>query len=481
MAPPRRRRRGPLRGGGTGGGRGGFLSRTAGGTKRKTSKSKVAPTSGKVDGRSVAARRIGTKTRKDKIKDLEQSVGSLDRRVNNALEKGNTDLAKDLRSRQNKFVKNLGLARAHESMINAAPLDKRDDIKNRIKNNPQLLNNAGLAAFNRTIDMDFLDPTRKLQNEYPEQFAKMYPITNQLQQGLPGTRFAKGLLGIDDKPIDYTDSDMPGIRYPLDVDFDAGEGETITIDDFDKALDVAPPGVPLADQIIIPKVKPEPPIDKTDVTSKSEIQPNKEVLPYVPPFIDAEKVNPKLDEVIGTSDLPINMFNQNMAEFLADEERNLALKQPAITGLKDENIIMPGTQVSGENFANQVAENNAQLKQNVIANPELNNDQKEMILKEIDDLTGFESTSLLPAGRSDPVIFDQYVSDALNRIGQPQVVPQNFDVVDPSIVDPAAEADALATLNSLNESNAERSLFERLFDSNPDEPGTQFFNLNPNR
>jgi len=170
-----------------------------------------------------------------------------------------------------------------------------------------------------------------------------------------------------------------------------------------------------------------------------------------------------------------------MAEFLADEERNLALKQPAITGLKDENIIMPGTQVSGENFANQVAENNAQLKQNVIANPELNNDQKEMILKEIDDLTGFESTSLLPAGRSDPVIFDQYVSDALNRIGQPQVVPQNFDVVDPSIVDPAAEADALATLNSLNESNAERSLFERLFDSNPDQPGTQFFNLNPNR
>jgi len=479
MPPPRRRRRGPLRGGGTGGGRGSFLSRTAGGTKRKTSKSKVAPTSGKVDGRSVAARRIVTKTRKDKIKDLEQSVGSLDRRVSNALEKGNTDLAKDLRSRQNKFVKNLGLARAHESMINAAPLDKRDDIKNRIKNNPQLLNNAGLAAFNRTIDMDFLDPTRKLQNEYPEQFAKMYPITNQLQQGLPGTRFAKGLLGIDDKPIDYTDSDMPGIRYPLDVDFDAGEGEAITIDDFDKSLDRAPDAVPLPDVII--RQKPEPPIDKTDVTSKSEIQPSKEVLPYVPPFIDAEKVNPKLDEVIGTSDLPINMFNQNMAEFLADEERNLALKQPAITGLKDENIIMPGTQVSGENFANQVAENNAQLKQNVIANPELNNDQKEMILKEIDDLTGFESTSLLPAGRSDPVIFDQYVSDALNRIGQPQVVPQNFDVVDPSIVDPAAEADALATLNSLNESNAERSLFERLFDSNPDEPGTQFFNLNPNR
>ena len=482
MAPPRRRRRGPLRGGGTGGGRGSFLSRTSGGTKRKKSKSKVA-TGGTSTGRESGIAAANKTNRNTKIKSLEQSIGSLDRRIENALKDGNLDLVKDLRSRQNKFTTQLGNERAIKA---GGVLRDNSGRIVRTGDGSPVFNNKGLGVFNQTKDMDFLDPTRKLQNEYPEEFAKMYPITNRLNRGLPGVALAKQALGIEDKPIAYTDDEMPGIRYPLDVGFGAGQGEPIAIDDFDKALDVAPPGVPLADQIIIPKVKPEPPINKTDVTSKSEIQPSKEVLPYVPPFIDAEKVNPKLDEVIGTSDLPINMFNQNMAEFLADEERNLALKQPAITGLKDENIIMPGTQVSGENFANQVAENNAQLKQNVIANPELNNDQKEMILNEIDSMTGFQpitdQTSLLPTSNADQVIFDQYITDALNRMGQPQVVPQNFDVIDPSIVDPAAEADALETLNSLSQENP--SLFQRILnnlDADTDRQGFQLFNLNPNR
>ena len=107
----------------------------------------------------------------------------------------------------------------------------------------------------------------------------MYPIANQLNKGLPTTRIARTigqeLLGIEPKPIGYTDSDMPGVRYPLDTGFGAGEGEpeATTIDDFDKSLDRAPDAVPLPDVII--RQKPEPPIDKTDVTSKSEIQPNK--------------------------------------------------------------------------------------------------------------------------------------------------------------------------------------------------------------
>ena len=53
-------------------------------------------------GRSAAASGIATANRE---KNLQQSVGSLDRRVDKALADGNTDLAKDLRSRQNKFVK----------------------------------------------------------------------------------------------------------------------------------------------------------------------------------------------------------------------------------------------------------------------------------------------------------------------------------------------------------------------------------------
>tara|TARA_R100001129_G_scaffold16525_1_gene10816 strand:+ start:5361 stop:6815 length:1455 start_codon:yes stop_codon:yes gene_type:complete len=417
----------------------------------------------------------------NKIKSLEQSVGSLDRRIENALKDGNTDLAKDLRSRLNKFTTRLGDERAKQIDGGVLRTDSGSIIKT--SSGRPVLTNRGLAAFNQTKDTDFLDPTRKLQNEYPEEFAKMYPITNQLNKGLPTTRIARTigqeLLGIEPKPIGYTDPDMPGVRYPLDIGFGAGEGEPapIMIDDFDKALDVAPPGVPLADQIIIPKVKPKPDFQ---VDSPRFRNPAEEtgVLEFGDNLKTIDEARIQGPDMVKTNFLDMG---DNLKTIDSARVQGPVEKEPPITALKDENIIMPGTQVSGEDFATQVAENNAQLKQNVIANPELNNQQKEMILKEIDDLTGFESPSLLPAGRSDPVIFDQYVSDALNRIGQPQVVPQNFDVIDPSIVDPAAEADALATLNSLNESNAERSLFERLFDSNPDEPGTQFFNLNPNR
>ena len=482
MPPPRRRtRRRPQ------GGKGGSRRGRPGGSKNRRSfkefrdrnkrRSNVA-TGGTSTGRESG---ILASQKTNKIKSLEQSVGSLDRRIENALKDGNTDLAKDLRSRLNKFTTRLGDERAKQIDGGVLRTDSGSIIKT--SSGRPVLTNRGLAAFNQTKDMDFLDPTRKLQNEYPEEFAKMYPIANQLNKGLPTTRIAKTigqeLLGREPKPIGYTDPDMPGVRYPLDIGFGAGEGEPapIMIDDFDKALDVAPPGVPLADQIIIPKVKPKPDFQ---VDSPRFRNPAEEtgVLEFGDNLKTIDEARIQGPDMVKTNFLDMG---DNLKTIDSARVQGPVEKEPPITALKDENIIMPGTQVSGENFATQVAENNAQLKQNVIANPELNNDQKEMILKEIDDLTGFESTSLLPAGRSDPVIFDQYVSDALNRIGQPQVVPQNFDVIDPSIVDPAAEADALATLNSLNESNAERSLFERLFDSNPDEPGTQFFNLNPNR
>jgi len=89
-----------------------------------------------------------------------------------------------------------------------------------------MLTGAGLDVFQETMDMDFLDPTRQIQNEYSEAYADMYPISNQLQKGLPGVRFAKEALGLDKKKIPYTDPDMPGVRYPLDITFGAGEGAT---------------------------------------------------------------------------------------------------------------------------------------------------------------------------------------------------------------------------------------------------------------
>ena len=63
-----------------------------------------------IQGLSGRDRGIATQyalSRKDKEKSLQQSVGSLDRRINKAMEAGNLDQAKDLRSRQNVFSKRL--------------------------------------------------------------------------------------------------------------------------------------------------------------------------------------------------------------------------------------------------------------------------------------------------------------------------------------------------------------------------------------
>jgi len=495
MPPPRRRTRKKQ------GGKGGSRRGRPGGSANKRSfkqfrdRNRPSPskrTTTKFDDRGresgiAAANQTNTNT---KIKSLEQSVGSLDRRINNALEKGNTDLAKDLRSRLNTFTTRLGDERAKQVPGGVLRTDSGAMLKT--SDGRPVFTNAGLASFQDTKNRDFLDPTRKLQNEYPKEFAKMYPVTNQLQQGLPGTRLAKGLLGIDQKQIPYAGDQMPGERYLLDTGFGAGAGagepEAITIDDFDKGLDVAPPGVPLNQQLIIPKVKPKP--DASDpsflelLLDANRNEPGIQVFNTNPTPGEDRSLNlaPNFLKDIGTAfdadpNTPgIQVFNTNPS---GNRNVNMQVKEPPITGLKDENIIMPGTQVSGENFANQVAENNMQLKQNVVANPELNDQQKELILKEIDDLTGFESTSMLPPSNADPVEFDQYVGDALANLGQPQI--NTPAIADPSVANPQTEADALSILNSLDNTVDERSLFERLFDSNPDQPGTQFINLNPNR
>ena len=160
---------------------------------------------------------------KDKIKSLEQSVGSLDRRINEALKQGNTDLAKDLRSRLNVFTTRLGDERAKQ--IAGGVMRTKDGRIIRTSSGRPVLTSSGLAAFQDTKDIDFLDPTRNLINKYPKEFAKMYPIQDQLRQGLPGTRILKGLAGIKDKQQKLTEQDLPGIRYPLDRGFGAGEGE----------------------------------------------------------------------------------------------------------------------------------------------------------------------------------------------------------------------------------------------------------------
>ena len=172
-----------------------------------------------LSGRDAAIRRASQGTTQ---RGLEQSVGSLDRRVQSALSQGNTALAKDLRSRQNRFVKDLARKRAQGSMLSSAPLSQRDAIRKRINANPNVIvGQNAFDVFQNTIDQDFLDPTRKLQNEFPDQYQKMYPIASRLQAGPPTVQAIKGMFGIKNKPIPYSQPDMPGVRYPLDRTPDA--------------------------------------------------------------------------------------------------------------------------------------------------------------------------------------------------------------------------------------------------------------------
>ena len=202
--------------------RGIAAARTSGGNRRTADVRRGGTSTGRESGIAAANKYIPKK----KIKSLEQSVGSLDRRIENALKKGDTKTAKDLRSRLNKFTTQLGYARAHEAMISAAPLSQRDQVKKRIKANPNMLDTTGKEIFDETKDQDFIDPTRKLQNEFPDQFSEMYPISSAMQGGLPAVRLAKKAFGADDKQIPYNLEDMPGVRYPLDITFGAGEGAT---------------------------------------------------------------------------------------------------------------------------------------------------------------------------------------------------------------------------------------------------------------
>jgi len=224
---------------------------------------------------------------KDRIKSLEQSVGSLDRRIENALKAGNLDLVKDLRSRQNVFTTRLGDERA----IRAGGVMRTGDGSIiRTSDGRPVFNNKGLGVFQDTKDRDFLDPTRKLQNENPEAFAKMYPITNRLNRGLPGVAFAKEALGIEDKPIAYTDDDMPGVRYPLDVDFGAGEGEPFfggrsRDPDFDSYPYIAP-----VEPVTISDLEDDKSVPFTDSSN---------VVPYQFPVINPETRSEVVDQTMG--------------------------------------------------------------------------------------------------------------------------------------------------------------------------------------
>ena len=483
MPPPRRRTR-KRPSGGKGGSRRG---RPGGSSNRRSFKefrdrnrpspSKRTTSTFDDSGRESGIRAASTTTRADKKKSLEQSIGSLDRRINNALKDNNLDLVKDLRSRQNRFVKNLGYFNATNTDGGVART--RDGRVIRTSDGSPVLTNKGLAAFNETIDRDFLDPTRKLINENPQAYAAMYPITNQLRQGLPGIRAAKEFLGMDDKQQKYTDAQMPGERYALDKDFGAGTGpeimdDAIIADDFDKSLDVAPDAVPLPDTNVTIRQKPQP--DAQDFTLLERLfdadrsEPGIQIFNTNPQESDRfPPIAPDLFKNLGTKifdadpNTPgIQFFNPNPS---GNKNVNMQVKEPGGPMMQvDKNPFISGTQVSGDNFVNQVANNTTVMKEN-IANSNLSADQKQVLMNEVDrQMTQFQPSSGL----------DMLTSDA--PVSLPQVVDQQLNNANP-----ASEAAALEILNSLNNNQNRGFSLADLFDANPDQKGFQLFNLNPNR
>jgi len=493
MPPPRRRtRRRPS------GGKGGSRRGRPGGSgnrrsfkefrdRNRPSPSKRTTSTFDDSGRESGIRAASTTTRADKKKSLEQSIGSLDRRINNALKDNNLNLVKDLRSRQNKFVKNLGFFNATNTAGGVARTNDGRILRTR-DGNP-VLTNAGLAAFNETIDRDFLDPTRKLINENPEAYAKMYPVTDQLRQGLPGIRIAKEFLGMDDKQQKYTDAQMPGERYALDKDFGAGTGpeimdDEIIADDFDKGLDVAPDAVPLPDTNVIVREKPQP--DDPGFTAFNEFLLGIGDNLKNPDMVDARVRNP--EDFTAMTGEQVRFPGSNQFDFsqinnlFSDLGGNLKTTDGARaqgpterTGFLDMGANLRNQTTSGEDFANQVANNTVVMKERIANAPNLNADQKQVLMNEVDrQMTQFQPSSGLDMLTSDaPVLLPEVVDQQLS----PDNVSRTSRIRGP---EDASEAAALEVLNSLDNQNQGFSLAD-FFDANPNKPGFQLFNFNPNR
>ena len=173
------------------------------------------------NGRDAYRAKIGSRTRADKIKDLEQSVGSLNRRVENAIKVGDTDKAKDLRSRQKNFVKDLGTELAIQSggVMRTAPTssDDRGRIIRDSSGNP-ILTTEGSQTFQENMQRNFLDPTRRLQNVNPDMYREMYPMESRLMSGPFALQAAKNFFNIPQRQIPMFDPNFNTSRdLPLNL------------------------------------------------------------------------------------------------------------------------------------------------------------------------------------------------------------------------------------------------------------------------
>ena len=193
----------------------------------------------KLEGRDKGIATQYALSKADKQKRLEQGVGSLDRRINKAMSAGNLDEAKDLRSKQNIFSKKL----ADQRLLRSGAFIK-DKFGRPIRTTSGNLigDTKGKTIRDLSMQLDYINPTRRLVYKYPEAMAKMYPVTDYLTGGgfygkllnkliptSPQQRqnaYLNSLIGYDD--LDYgipralfnwdQKKVFPMNRYPLPVE-----------------------------------------------------------------------------------------------------------------------------------------------------------------------------------------------------------------------------------------------------------------------
>jgi len=386
-------------------------------------------------------------TRRSKRNDLQQSVGSLDRRVEKALSEGNTDLAKDLRSRQNKFVKRLALERAKN--IGGGTI--QGNI--RTSSGAPLLTTKGFNEFQNTIDQDFLDPTRKLQNKFPDAFGEMYPITNFLNKGPLAFQGLRAALGDKErKQIPYNLEDMPGVRYPLDQQpFFGGRSR-------DPNFDSTPPMTAPLGPVTISDLEDDLSTDFSQTRDTLEdlgIDEN-QILP-----IQDDPDTPDIIEQGSNDGTALQQYYRQIEEnkknfpefftnrspFFLPEDEKAKLNEQAANALEAGSERTYGQQITDEDLAN-IGINRATFEKSY---------DSPLVQKAVNDY--LEQQALMS------VTPEKETFDYPYQVADSDPLPSYFNLFGQNDGDqPVVE-------------NNEQGYFSRLFDSNPDEPGFQLFNF----
>lgn len=375
-------------------------------------KNKKRATGGTSTGRESGIAAANTYDRNKKEKSLQQSVGSLDRRVEKALADGNTALAKDLRSRQKNFVKDLAYERARKTPGGIMQGNVRTSDGRRP------LTSAGFDVFQETIDQDFIDPTRKLQNRRDGNYKEMYPISAGIQRGLPSAQILKKFFDQEEKDIPYNLDDMPGVRYPLDIGFGAGEGEPFF---GGRSRD------PNFDSY--PYIAPVEPVTISDLEDDKSVPFTNNVVPYQFPIIDPNQRTEESNKMSDIIDSGVQDFATLDKEF--QEKGGETKYLPNLSDL----VNLGGSIVDGAAYvtgADQIADGLTAVAdkaygyipvEDFMEETNIKVEQGKSNLKEqypylndtqIDNLYNYNMTgSLADSLDSDPVVFDDYMTKRL--------------------------------------------------------------------